>query len=104
MASNYKFYRRPAIVIRSNAKSGGGRVIVSEHDQYVLQRQSDELYEKLMEAEAVIRELQADRRKRWLSKADPPHSTINPPSFETQPKLNPEGLKKLKQERKQTND
>jgi len=55
MASNYKFYRRPAIVIRSNAKSGGG---------YALQRQSDELYEKLMEAEAVIRSLQAKRRLR----------------------------------------
>jgi len=61
MARNYKFWQRPAGEIRSNAKSGPG---------FAMQRQSDRFRDKLMEAEAVIKELQADRRRRWLKKAD----------------------------------
>ena len=94
MPSNYKYYTRSA---------EGIQLIQRECNRSGLRMLTRELYGKLMEAEAVLKELQASRRGRWLSKADPPHSTINPPSFETQPKLNPEGLNKLKQERIQTN-
>lgn len=65
MARNYKFYERPPVTIRSNAVSGA---------EYAIQKHSDMLYDKLMEAEAVLKELQKGRRIRhwnrttWLSR------------------------------------
>ena len=61
MPSNYKFYNRSAEYIQS-IRLGGFKIQIRELNE--------ELYEKLMEAEVVLKELQANRRRRWLKKAD----------------------------------